>query len=163
MTMVLARIPATAAFQEKWRQSHTLIRRARAAGLKVTAVVADASSGISRRSDACCIRGTCPCAGISHQLTVFHGTPAVHLPLSARMGRPRSQRAFRNQTHAIAVRVGAGAAAACLASRDVAQWHQRSRAARFAALRVTPANEWRNRRLAPEVWLLCDQDVVLTR
>jgi hypothetical protein len=33
---------------------------------------------------------------------------------------------------------------------------------RFAALRVTPANEWRNRRLAPEVWLLCEQDLGLT-
>jgi SRSO17 transposase len=35
-------------------------------------------------------------------------------------------------------------------------------AARFTAVRVTPANEWRNRRLAPEVWLLCEQDLGLT-
>jgi SRSO17 transposase len=35
----------------------------------------------------------------------------------------------------------------------------RPRAARFAAFRVTPANEWRNRRLAPEIWLLCEQDL----
>ena len=27
----------------------------------------------------------------------------------------------------------------------------------FAALRVTPATEWRQRRLAPEVWLLCER------
>jgi len=36
------------------------------------------------------------------------------------------------------------------------------RAARCTAVRVTPANEWRNRRLAPEVWLLCEQEVGLT-
>jgi SRSO17 transposase len=35
-------------------------------------------------------------------------------------------------------------------------------AARSAAVCVTPANEWRNRRLAPEVWLLCEQDLGLT-
>lgn len=35
-------------------------------------------------------------------------------------------------------------------------------AARFAAIRVTPAHEWRERRLAPEVWLLCEQDLGTT-
>src|SRR4051812_39654749 len=35
-------------------------------------------------------------------------------------------------------------------------------AARFAAVRVTPAHEWRDRRLAPEVWLLCEQDLGAT-
>ena len=29
--------------------------------------------------------------------------------------------------------------------------------AHFAALRVTPATEWRQRRLAPEVWLRCER------
>lgn len=40
-----AGIPARASFEEKWRQALTLIRRARAAGLRVTAVVADAEFG----------------------------------------------------------------------------------------------------------------------
>ncbi len=35
-------------------------------------------------------------------------------------------------------------------------------AARFAAVRVTPAHDWRDRRLAPEVWLLCEQDLGAT-
>jgi hypothetical protein len=38
----------------------------------------------------------------------------------------------------------------------------RAWAARFAAVRVTPANDWRDRRLAPEVWLLCEQDLGAT-
>ena len=41
----VARIPSTVSFQEKWRQALTLIRRARAAGLHLTAVVADAEFG----------------------------------------------------------------------------------------------------------------------
>ena len=32
-------------------------------------------------------------------------------------------------------------------------------AAHFAALRVTPAHDWRTRRLAPEVWLLFERDL----
>ncbi len=35
-------------------------------------------------------------------------------------------------------------------------------AARFVAMRVTPATEWRHRRLAPDVWLLCEQDLGAT-
>ena len=34
--------------------------------------------------------------------------------------------------------------------------------ARFAAVRVTPAGDWRERRLAPEVWLLCERDLGAT-
>ena len=34
--------------------------------------------------------------------------------------------------------------------------------ARFAAVRVTPAHDWRERRLAPEVWLLCERDLGAT-
>ena len=31
--------------------------------------------------------------------------------------------------------------------------------ARFCATRVTPAHDWRERPLAPEVWLLCERDL----
>jgi SRSO17 transposase len=31
--------------------------------------------------------------------------------------------------------------------------------ARFLARRVTPAHDWRERRVAPEVWLLCERDL----
>ena len=39
------RIPATVAFQEKWRLALTLLRQVRASGITVTAVVADAEFG----------------------------------------------------------------------------------------------------------------------
>ena len=159
-----ARIPSTVPFQEKWRQALTLIRRARAAGLHLTAVVADAEFGDITAFRRLLHQWRLPYAlGVSRHLTVFRGTPAVHIPPSARTGRPRSQLVLVTDTRPITVRALALALPA-RAWRRVT-WRNGSNrpwAARFAALRVTPANEWRNRRLAPEVWLLCEQDLGLT-
>src|SRR6266550_1210058 len=160
----VAQIPTGAAFQEKWRQALTLIRRARAAGLQVTAVLADAEFGDVTTFRRALHRWGLPYAvGVSRHLTVFPGTPAVHVPPSGRMGRPRSPRVLVADTRPIAVR-------ALALALPVRAWRRvtwrngpnRAWAARFAAVRVTPANDWRNRRLAPEVWLLCEQDLGLT-
>ena len=159
-----ARIPSTVSFQEKWRQALTLIRRARAAGLHLTAVVADAEFGDITAFRRVLHQWRLPYAlGVSRQLTVFRGTPAVHIPPSPRLGRPRSQLVLVNDTRPITVRALALALPA-RAWRRVTWRNGTNRpwAARFAALRVTPANEWRNHRLAPEVWLLCEQDLGLT-
>jgi SRSO17 transposase len=160
----VARIPSTVAFQEKWRQALTLIRRARAAGLHLTAVVADAEFGDITAFRRRLHQWRLPYAlGISRHLTVFRGAPAVHIPPSSRIGRPRSQLVLVTDTRPITVRALALALPA-RAWRRVTWRNGTNRpwAARFAALRVTPANEWRNRRLAPEVWLLCEQDLGLT-
>jgi SRSO17 transposase len=159
-----ASIPSRTSFQEKWRQALTLIRRARGAGLRVTAVVADAEFGDITAFRRTLHQWRLPYAlGVSRHLTVFRGTPAVHIPTSARTGRPRSQLVLVNDTRPITVRAVALALPA-RAWRRVTWRNGTNRpwAARFAALRVTPANEWRNRRLAPEVWLLCEQDLGLT-
>lgn len=159
-----ARIPSTVAFQEKWRQALTLIRRARAAGLQLTAIVADAEFGDITAFRRLLHQWRLPYAlGVSRHLTVFRGSPAVHIPPSPRTGRPRSQLVLTTDTRAITVRALAMALPA-RAWRRVTWRNGTNRpwAARFAALRVTPANEWRNRRLAPEVWLLCEQDLGLT-
>ena len=159
-----ARIPSPVSFQEKWRHALTLIRRARAAGLHLTAVVADAEFGDITAFRRLLHQWRLPYAlGVSRHLTVFRGTPAVHIPPSARTGRPRSQLVLVNDTRPITVRAAALALPA-RAWRRVTWRNGTNRpwAARFAAVRVTPANEWRNRRLAPEVWLLCEQDLGLT-
>ena len=159
-----ARIPSTVSFQEKWRQALTLIRRARAAGLHLTAVVADAEFGDITAFRRLLHQWRLPYAlGVSRHLTVFRGTPAVHIPPSSRTGRPRSQLVLVHDTRPITVRAVALALPA-RAWRRVTWRNGTNRpwAARFAAVRVTPANEWRNRRLAPEVWLLCEQDLGLT-
>ena len=158
------RIPSTVSFQEKWRQALTLIRRARAAGLHLTAVVADAEFGDITAFRRLLHQWRLPYAlGVSRQLTVFRGTPAVHIPPSSRTGRPRSQLVLVHDTRPLTVRAVALALPA-RAWRRVSWRNGTNRpwAARFAAVRVTPANEWRNRRLAPEVWLLCEQDLGLT-
>src|SRR4030095_12424310 len=101
----VAHIPAGASFQEKWRQALTLIRRARAAGLQITAVLADAEvrDGPALRPPLHRLR--LPYAvGISRHLTVFPGTPAVQVPPSGRLGRPRSQLVLVHDTPPIAVR-----------------------------------------------------------
>ena len=155
------RIPSTVSFQEKWRQALTLIRRARAAGLHLTAVVADAEFGDITAFRRLLHQWRLPYAlGVSRQLTVFRDTPAVHIPPSSRTGRPRSQLVLVHDTRPITVRAVALALPA-RAWRRVTWRNGTNRpwAARFAAVRVTPANEWRNRRLAPEVWLLCEQDL----
>src|SRR5262249_53182908 len=161
----VARIPASVAFQEKWRHALTLIRRARAAGLQLTAVVADAEFGDITAFRRALHPWRLPYAvGSSRHLTVFRGTPAVHIPPNPRTGRPRTQLVLVNRkTAAITVR----ALALSLPARAWRRvtWRNgtnRPWAARFAAVRVTPANDWRTRRLAPEVWLLCEQDLGLT-
>ena len=160
----VAQIPAGTSFHEKWRQALTLIRRARAAGLQITAVLADAEFGDVTAFRRTLHRWRLPYAvGVSRHLTVFPGTPAVHVPPSAPTGRPRSQLVLMHDTPPIAVRALALALPA-RAWRRVTWRNGTNRpwAARFAAVRVTPAHDWRDRRLAPEVWLLCEQDLGTT-
>jgi SRSO17 transposase len=160
----LAQVPSAVIFQEKWRQALTLIRRARAAGLTVTAVLADAEFGDVTAFRRALHRWRLPYAvGVSRHLTVFRGTPAVHVPPDPPTGRPRRRLVLATSTRAIAV----SALAAALTPRAWRRvtWRNgtnRPWAARFAAVRVTPASDWRDRRLAPEIWLLCEQDLGTT-
>jgi SRSO17 transposase len=128
--------------------------------LQITAVLADAEFGDVTTFRRALHRWRLPYAvGVSRHLTLFPGTPAVHVPPSPRTGRPRSPLVLVDDTRPIAL----SAFARTLPPRAWRRitWRNGSNrpwAARFAAWRVTPANEWRNRRLAPEVWLLCEQD-----
>src|SRR4029450_5249613 len=130
-------IPAGTGFPEKWRQALTLIRRARAAGLQITAVLADAELGDVTAFRRALHRWRLPYAvGVSRHLTVFPGTPAVHIPPSGRIGRPRAQLVLVHPARPIAVRALALALPA-RAWRRVT-WRtgpNRPWAARFAALR----------------------------
>lgn len=155
-----ARIPATVRFQEKWRLALTLLRQVRAAGFEVTAVLGDAEFGDNATLRRTLHRLQLPYAlGISSTLTVFRGTPDVTVPPSPVHGRPRSRPQLVDPVRPEAVR----AIAATLPARAWRRvtWRNganRPWAAHFAALRVTPAHDWRMRRLAPEVWLLFERD-----
>jgi SRSO17 transposase len=155
-----ARIPASVRFQEKWRLALSLLRQARAARVTLTAVLADAEFGDVTAFRAALHRLRLPYAvGISSHLTVFTTRPRVASPAANRRGRPRTRLTMVTTVAPMAVREFA-------AQLPRMRWHrvrwrngtQPTRTARFAAARVTPAHDWRHARLAPEVWLLCEEE-----
>ena len=152
-----ARIPGPVVFQEKWRLALTLVRRARAAGLTLTAVVADAEYGDNRTVRQALHRWRLPYAmGISPTLTVFRGTPTLRVDRA--QPPPRNRREGWPDQEPVTVRALSEALPA-RAWRRVA-WRNGTNppwAADFVAQRVTPATDWRHRRLAPAVWLLCER------
>jgi len=157
----LARIAPTRRFQEKWRLALTLLRQVRVAGVRVTAVLADAEFGDNSTLRDYLHRAGLPYAvGVSATLTVFRGTPRLVPPRPTRRGRPRS----RPTLPAEVAPIGVHALAASWPARQwrTVRWRNapgaRQWRARFAAVRVTPAHAWRQRRLPPAVWLLAEQD-----
>lgn len=156
----LARIPKAVAFQEKWRQALTLIRQIRAAGIAVTAVAADAEFGDCTTFRETLHRwGLAYAVGLSSTIKVFRGAPRLvaSAPQPSR-GRPRPLLA----PGVTAVTVAELAAQAPARAWRTVSWRNgtsRPWRARFWACRVTPAHDWRERRVAPEVWLLCQRDL----
>ena len=162
---IKGRIPPTVTFRPKWQLALTLLRQVRAAGIELTAVVADAEFGESATLRRALHRLRLPYAlGVSKALTVFRGTPAL-VPPTPRigLGRPRRRPTLAAGTTAVTVTD----LAATIPTRQwrLVRWRNGTHApwaARFAAVRVTPAHDWRQRRLAPEVWLLCERDLGAT-
>ena len=160
-----ARIPAPVRFQEKWRLALTLLRQVRASGCQLTAVVGDAEFGDNATLRRTLHRWGVPYAmGISSTLTVFRGTPRLQPPAPlVGKGRPRTRPVLAPDAQVLSV-------AALTAAQSARAWHRVSWRngsnapwrARFAARRVTPAHEWRERRLAPEVWLLAERGLGAT-
>jgi SRSO17 transposase len=155
-----ARIPARVQGHPKWQLALTLLRQVRASGITVTAVLGDAEFGESATLRRALHRAHLPYAlGVSSTCKVFVGTPAlVPPPPSTAIGRPRSRPTLAPTVVAIEARAWASAQPArawrLVSWRNGAQPAWR---ARFCATRVTPAHDWRDRRLAPEVWLLCER------
>ncbi len=158
-----ARIPRRVRFREKWRQALSLVRRVRAGGLEVEAVVTDAGYGDCADFRRALERLGLPYAvGIPSTVTVFRGHPRTRTaPPQPKGGRPRKRPLLDGRVRSVSV--------AKLAEQlPPAAWrpiswrngeHTRPWKAEFAALRVTPACEWRAGRLAKEVWLLCERPV----
>jgi SRSO17 transposase len=158
-----ARIPAATAFQEKWRHALTLFRQIRAAGFRITAVLADAEFGDNSTLRAAWHRAGVPYAvGVSSTLGAFLGTPRLLPPRPPT--RPQGRPARRPR---LADEVTASSVATLVAAWPASQWRDitwrnapgaRAWTASFAAHRVTPAHAWRRGRLDPEVWLLAERD-----
>jgi SRSO17 transposase len=160
-----ARIAPTVRFQEKWRLALTLLRQVRTSGITVTAVLGDAEFGDNATLRRVLHRAQLPYAlGVSSTLTVFKGTPTLTAPAAlAGKGRPRTRRLLAPGVESVAVSVLAGEQPA--KAWRLITWRNgtnRPWRARFFAHRVTPAHDWRERRVAPEVWLLCERDLGTT-
>jgi SRSO17 transposase len=136
-----AKIPAAVRFQEKWRLALTLMRQARAAGFRITAVLGDADFGDNSTLRQHLHRSRLAYAlGVSSTLTVWRAgstqaesvrSIAAHLP----------QRAWRLVT-----------------------WRNgrnRPWQAHFAAVRAAPAQR-RPRGRGPEIWVLFERDLGAT-
>lgn len=136
-----AKIPAAVQFQEKWRLAITLLRQARAAGVRITAVLGDADFGDNRTLRQHLHRSRLDYAlGVSSTLTVVR----------AGMTRAEAVRTIAEQLPRRAWRV--------------VSWrngHNRPWKAHFAAVRATPAPRWPHRR-APDIWILFERDLGAT-
>jgi SRSO17 transposase len=157
-----ARIPAPVPFQEKWRLALTLLRQVRTSGITVTAVLGDAEFGDNATLRRTLHRAQLPYAlGVSSTLTVFPGTPTVTAPAPlVGQGRPRTRRLLAPGVQSVTVSALASEQRAT--AWRLVTWRNgmnRPWRARFFAHRVTPAHDWRERRVAPEVWLLCERDL----
>lgn len=157
-----ARIPVTVRFQEKWRLALTLLRQVRTSGITVTAVLGDAEFGDNATLRRALHRTKLPYAlGVSSTLAVFRGTPTLTAPAPlVGKGRPRTRRLLAPGVRSLTV--SALAAEQPAKAWRIITWRNgtnRVWRARFFAQRVTPAHDWRERRVAPEVWLLCERDL----
>ena len=153
-----AKIPAAVRFHERWRQALVLIRQVHASDFTLT------GGGGGRR--------------VRRQQPVSRGRaqagPAVcggHFVDANRLCRPPApgpaprRRAGPPPTPTLPEGVDAVSVATVAADQTswrTVRWRNRGAdrewVVRCTALRVTPAHDWRRRRLAPEVWLLCEQD-----
>ena len=153
-----AKIPAAVRFHERWRQALVLIRQVHASDFTLTGVAADAEFGDNSQFRAAVHKLGLPYAvGISSTQTVFVGRPRLVRPPAGARGRPPTP-TLPEGVDAVSV----ATVAADQTSWRTVRWRNRGAdrewVVRCTALRVTPAHDWRRRRLAPEVWLLCEQD-----
>jgi SRSO17 transposase len=160
-----ARIPTPVRFQEKWRLALTLLRQVRTSGITVTAVLGDAEFGDNATLRRALHRAKLPYAlGVSSTVTVFKGSPTLTAPPPlVGKGRPRTQPLLAPGVQRLTV--SALAAEPPVKAWRIITWRNgtnRTWRARFVAHRVTPAHDWRERRVAPEVWLLCERDLGTT-
>jgi SRSO17 transposase len=120
----------------------------------VTAVLGDAEFGHNATLRRTLHRAKLPYAlGVSSTLTVFLGTPALITPAPA-VGQRRPRTRPRLDPAVQTLAISTLAAARPPTAWRVITWRNgtnRPWRARFFAQRVTPAHDWRERRLAPEV------------
>ncbi len=155
-----AHVPDAVGFRKKWQIALQLLQQVRASGLTITGVLSDSGYGDATTFRTALHRLKLPYGlGISETLTVFLDPPQLVLPPPVTGPRQRRRRAkLGDSAPPVTVQVVANTLPA-EAWRHVT-WQngdQPPRAAMCAALRVTPAHDWKQGRLLPEVWLLMER------
>lgn len=154
-----ARIPAGVRGRPTWPLALTLLRHVRASGITVNRGAW--RCGVWRECDAAADLAPRAAAVRLGRLVHAHGVRRYTGRRGAVAGRRSRSSAIASHPGARCVRhrgphLGRGPARA----RRVVSWRngtQPAWRARCWATRVTPAHDWRDRRLAPEVWLLCER------
>lgn len=160
-----AHIPVAVRFQEKWRLALTLVRRVRAAGIQIEAVVADGGYGTTAALRTALDRRHLPyVVGTACDTTVFVGTPRVRAPRpTGRPGHPETHPQLRAQTRG-------WTAAQLMAAQGPHRWRRvswrngtnRRWTAAFLAVRITPVVDWRRTRTLREIWLIGERAIGAT-
>jgi SRSO17 transposase len=154
------RVPATRRFEEKWRLALRLVRRVRAAGIQIEAVVADAGYGDMAALRTALHRLHVPyVVAVARDITAFRGTPTV-APVAARRGPGRPSRRPRLAPGTSWQSVAQLAADVPRTAWQQVRWRNGTNprlSAEFVALRVTPVVYWRQRAELHELWLLCER------
>ena len=149
-------IPPTVFFQEKWRLALTWLRRARAAGIALTAVVADAGFGDVSAFREVLHQLKLPYAlGVSSQLTVFLGTPRVAVPAATgrrRVSAPASRSTCSWRRSSCSKRLASGHEAAVFRDRGLRGCAEDAAAHALRPLAVESDSMF-NRTVASAMWL----------
>lgn len=159
-----ARIPPRLAFRTKWRLALRLLHQVRSSRFRIHAVLADSDYGdfgLFRRE---LHRLRLPYAvGVSSNIMVYRGRPDARVPARkpGKGGTPGLLACVDGSRPEMVGAISAGLPAAVWHRVSWRNGTHRPWAARFAALRVTPAYEWQHG-LAPEVWLLFERDLGTT-
>jgi len=155
-----AHVPDAVRFRKKWEIALHLLQQVRASGITITGVLSDSGYGDATAFRTALHRWKLPYGlGISETLTVFRERPQLDLPPPVTGPRLRRPRAKLGTTAAPVTVKAIGEATPDEAWQPVT-WQngdQPARSARCVAVRVTPAHDWQQGRLLPEVWLLMER------
>jgi len=155
-----AHVPDQVRFRKKWEIALHLLQQVRASGIAITGVLSDSGYGDATVFRTALHRLKLPYGlGVSETLTVFRDPPQLELPPPVQGPRQRYPRATLGATPWPITIKALAASLSADAWRRVTWRHadQPERSARCAARRVTPAHDWQQGRVLPEVWLLMER------
>lgn len=154
------RVPETLRHRTKTQMAIDQVDVARASGVEITCVLADAGYGDAVEfREALADRGLHYAVGVSKTTKVFLGEPRFEVPASGPIGRPRSRARLAPKSPLPKTLDEIARTAPSSAWRRIT-WRKGTKgplAAEFILLRVTPAHRWQSGRSFEPLWLICER------